>query len=147
VDVRTGVYELNRHPSDLAGVAHRRLRAMSLATGASIFLYDATGNRLKAMSRAYDSRFAGTLSPSEQRLAAESPASAIPQALDTGQMASEYGAVPLECSCIATPFALPSGEAGIVAFGLPMNDGLEEFKRPLDRVAKLIQSEMRRLAD
>jgi hypothetical protein len=87
------------------------------------------------------------LSPSAQRLAAESSASAVSQALDTGQMASEYGVVHLECSCIATPFALPSGEAGIVAFGLAMNGELEEFKRPLDRVAKLIQSEMRRLAD
>jgi hypothetical protein len=42
-------------------------------------------------------------------------------------VASEYGTVHLECSCIATPFALPSGEPGILAFGLPMSKDLERL--------------------
>jgi hypothetical protein len=138
-----GLHDLDRRRLDLAGVAHPRLQTMSLASGASIFLYDATGQKLQAICRTYGTRFAGVMSPSEQRLAAESPASAVSQALHAGQMASEYGAVHLECSCIAMPLALPSGEAAVLAFGLPTNDGLEAYKRPLDRMANLLQSAMR----
>jgi IclR helix-turn-helix domain len=142
----TGAYELDRRRSDLADLAYPRLRSMSQATGATLFMYDATGGKLEPMSRAYGFRFARILTPSEQCLAAASPASAVSQALNTGQMASEYGAVHQECACIATPFALPSGEAAVLAFGLPANGDMEGFKRPLDRVATLVQSEMRRLA-
>jgi IclR helix-turn-helix domain len=141
-----GLYELDRRRWDLASVAHPRLRSISLSTGASVFLYDATGKKLTAISRAYGSGFRGILSPSEQCLAAESPASAVSQALDTGHTAYEFGAVHPECSCIAKPFVLPSGEPGILAFGLPMSRDLESFKRPVDRVAKLIESDMHRLA-
>ncbi|ORW44678.1 hypothetical protein AWB89_16615 [Mycobacterium paraense] len=141
-----GLYELDRRRHDLAGVAAPRVRSMSLATKASIFLYDASGDRLSPMCRAYGSGFTGILSPAQQALGAESPGSAVSQALYSGHMASEYGEVHPECSCIATPFALPSGEPGIVAFALPMRKDLESFKRPLDRVAKLIQSDMHRMA-
>jgi hypothetical protein len=140
-----GVYELDCRRSELASIAHPRLRAISQATGATLFLYDATGGKLEPISRAYGSRFAQILTPTEQRLAAASPASAVSQALDTGQMASEYGAVNQACSCIATPFGLPSGEPAILAFGLPSKEDMETFKRPLDRTATLVQSEMRRL--
>jgi hypothetical protein len=140
-----GLYELDRRHFDLASIAHPRLRSMSQATGATLFLYDATGRKLKALSRAYGSRFTRIVSPSHQSLTAESPASALFQALATGQMAHEHGAVPVEYSCIATPFSLPSGEAAVLAMGLPMTRDMEAFKRPLDRVATLIESEMRRL--
>ena len=141
----SGLSELDVRHSDLAGVARPWLRTMSLATGASIFLYDATGDRLTAMSREYGSRFATILTPSEQRRVAEGPGSAASQALRSGQMAVEYGADHRESSCIATPFALPSGEPAVLSFGLPAGSRLEEFKRPLDRIGKLIQSDMRRL--
>lgn len=140
-----GLHELDRRRHDLAAVAQPRMRFMSLATKASIFLYDAPGNRLRAMCRAYGSGVSGVLSPSQQSLGAESPESAASQALYRGHMASEYGTVHPECSCIATPFALPSGEPGIVALALPMRKDLESFRRPLDRVAKLIQSDMHRM--
>lgn len=141
-----GLRELDRRRGDLARVAQPRVRSMSLATKASVFLYDASGNRLRAMCHAYGSGFIGVLSPSQQSLGAESPESAASQALYRGSMASEYGAVHPECSCIATPFALPSGEPGIIAFAHPTRKDLESFKRPLDRVAKLIQSDMHRMA-
>jgi predicted transcriptional regulator len=141
-----GLHELDRRRHDLAGVAEPRVRSISLATRASIFLYDAPANRLRAMCRAYGSGFTGILSASQQSLGAESPESAAYQALYRGHMTSEYGAVHPECSCIATPFPLPSGETGIIAFALPMRKDLESFKRPLDRVAKLIQSDMHRMA-
>jgi IclR-like helix-turn-helix domain-containing protein len=141
-----GLRELDRRRCDLGAVAEPRVRSMSLGTNASIFLYDAPGNRLRAMCRAYGSGFTGILSPAQQSLGAESPESAVSQALYRGHMAAEYGAVHPECSCIATPFALPSGQPGIVAFALPMRKDLESFKRPLDRVAKLIQSDMHRMA-
>ena len=140
-----GLSELDIRHSDLAGVARPRLRTVSLATGASLFLYDATENRLTPMSREYGSRFANILGPAEQRQVAEGPGSAAFQALRSGRMAAEYGTSHQDSSCLATPFALPSGEAAVLTFGLPAGSGLEEFKRPLDRIARLIQSDMRRL--
>lgn len=140
-----GVYCLDRRCSDLASVAHHRLRSLSMATGASVFLYDGTGKKLTAMSCAYGARWNGIMSRSEQRRAAENPASAARAALDTGRMTLKYRTAHPECSCIATPFYLPSGELAIITLGLPNRPSLEPFKRPLDMIARLIESDMRGL--
>lgn len=140
-----GLYDLDRRRRDLTNAAHHRLRSLSTATGASVFLYDGTGKKLTAMSRAYGARWDGILSRSQQRRAAENPASAARAALDSGRTAYMYGTVHPRCSSIAMPFALPSGEPAIVAFGLPIKANLEAFMRPLEQVAKHLESDMRRL--
>jgi DNA-binding IclR family transcriptional regulator len=83
----SGLAELHLLHSDLVDTARPRLRTMSLAAGASIFLYDGAGNRLTAVSREYGSRLANILRPAEQRQVAEGPGSSAAEALRSGQMA------------------------------------------------------------
>ena len=142
----SGVHELDRRFSDLASVAHRRLRSVTEATGASVFLYARSGHTLSAMSRFYGTRLGRVLSRYEQRTAAEGADSAIWLALRTGRLASEYRVMHPDCRAIAVPVALPSGGAAALAFGVPATWDVEPFKAPLVGVAARIEADMLRLA-
>lgn len=142
----SGAYELDRRFLDLGSVAHPRLRSVTEATGASVFLYARSGHTLSAMSRFYGTRLGRFLSRYEQRTAAEGADSAIWLALKTGRLATEHRVMHPDCRAIAVPVALPSGGDAALAFGLPATWDMEPFKAPLAGVAARIESDMLRLA-
>ena len=51
-----GLHDLDRRLPNLASVAHPRLRSVAQATGASLFLYARSGQRLDVMSCSYGAR-------------------------------------------------------------------------------------------
>ena len=51
-----GLHDLDRRLQNLASVAHPRLRSIAQATGASLFLYARSGQRLDVMSCSYGAR-------------------------------------------------------------------------------------------
>ncbi|MEU0038110.1 helix-turn-helix domain-containing protein [Streptomyces sp. NPDC006333] len=132
--------------SDLAGVAHPRMHALTRATGASLFLYtQSPGQPLNALSRSYGPRIGGVMTASEQRRGAEHPASAVWPALNLGQLAAEYSEADPRCDCLAMPFALDSGDMAILTLAQSRGVNLEPFKRLLDKTAALILTDLRRL--
>ncbi|TWD13589.1 IclR-like helix-turn-helix domain-containing protein [Streptomyces sp. T12] len=140
-----GIYDLARlgHPSALAAAAHRRLEVMSNATGATLFLHHYSNHTLQAVSHAYGTHVKGLVSPTEQTIAARHPASAIWQALKTGQLAAEYRQVRPECDCIAVPFSVAGGDIAVLSLARPAGSDIESLKRPLERAAALIRSDLR----
>jgi predicted transcriptional regulator len=140
-----GLHDLDRRLPNLASVAHPRLRSIAQATGASLFLYARSGERLDVMSRSYGARLGGALTRYEQRTAAENSESAIWLALNSGRLTTEYRVMHPDCCAIAVPLCLPSGEAAALAFGLPGHCDMEPFKAPLAGVASRIESDMLRL--
>ncbi|MEU9442257.1 helix-turn-helix domain-containing protein [Streptomyces sp. NPDC048304] len=134
-------------PSPLALVARPRLHALSQATGATLLLHRESGDALETLWCAFGPHFRRVMPPAEQRRAAVHPASAIWLALASGQMAAEYQEVHPGCNCIAAPVSLPSGGTGVVTLVRPDNLEVESLKRPLERVASRILSDIRRLGD
>jgi IclR helix-turn-helix domain len=142
----SGAYELDRRFSDLASVAHPRLRSVTEATGASVFLYARSGHALSALSRFYGTRLGRVLSRYEQATAAEGADSAIWLALKTGRPAAENRVMHPDCRAIAVPVTLPSGGEAALALGLPATWDVEPLKAPLAGVAARLESDMLRLA-
>ena len=142
----SGVHQLDHRLPELASIARPRLRYVTQATGATLFLYARSGQTLSAMSRSYGTRLGRVLSRSQQRTAAEGSGSAIWLALETGRLAADCRLMHPDCRAIAVPVALPSGEAAALAFGLPATWNVEPFKAPLAEVASCTESDMRRLA-
>ncbi|MEW2514809.1 helix-turn-helix domain-containing protein [Streptomyces sp. NPDC046870] len=132
-------------PSPEALVARPRLQALSHATGATLLLHRQSGDTLETLWCWFGPHFRRVMPPAEQRLAAVHPASAIWRALRFGELAAEYQEVHPGCNCIAAPFFLPSGDTGVVTLVRPDNLEVESLKRPLERVASKILSDMRRL--
>ena len=137
-----GLHDLDRRLPNLATVAHPRLRSIAQATGASVFLYARSGERLDVMSCSYGARLGGALTRNEQRTAAEYPESAIWLALNSGRLAMEHRVMHPDCCAIAVPLCLPTGEAAALGFGLPGHCDMEPFKAPLAEVASRIESDM-----
>jgi predicted ArsR family transcriptional regulator len=140
----SGFLDVDRRHTDLVNVAGTRLYAMTRATGAAMCLYTKSGAGLRIVSRTYGPRVTQLMTASDQAAAAEHPASAIWQALQTGQMAAEHRQTHPDCCCIATPFTLASGETAVLGLALPDHQAVESLKRPLDKVASLIVADLDR---
>jgi DNA-binding IclR family transcriptional regulator len=130
---------------DVGAVAHPRLSRLSRATGGSLVLYAGSRETLQVLHRWYGARVGRVMTASEQRQAAEHPASAAWQALERGQLAVEYREAHPECNCMAAPFVLPSGDCAVLALAQPGHVDLEALKRPLERMTSLLVSDLRRL--
>jgi hypothetical protein len=139
-----GLYELDRRPQELASIARQRLYAMTQATGATICLYQNSPTALRPVALAHGRRMAPVMTAFDQTKAAEHPASAMWQALKTGQLASEHREVHPDCCCIATPFTLPSGDIAILGLALPDHRAVEALKRPLDKLTSHILADIHR---
>lgn len=94
------------------------------------------------MSRSYGPLISRFASAPEQSLAAEHPGPAVWLALNTGRLSAEYAQVNPDCRRVAAPLALPSGDAAILLLALTRGRDLESLKRPLERLASTIHSEM-----
>jgi hypothetical protein len=140
----SGLLDVDRRHTDLVSVAGTRLYAMTRATGAAMCLYTKSGAGLRIVSRTYGPRVTRVMTASDQAAAAEHPASAIWQALRTGQMAAEHRQVHPDCCCVATPLTLASGEIAVLGLALPDHQAVESLKRPLDKVASLIVADLDR---
>jgi hypothetical protein len=145
--VGTALRDLDRRHSDLGAIARPRLHALMRATGATVFLYTKSGDTLSAVSRSYGPLVTNRIPASEQDLAGEHPESAIWLALERGQLAAEYGKVHPDFSCIATPFALPSGGTAVLNLASPSRRDVDALKPALDRNAALLVTDIRRLQD
>ena len=130
-------------PTALAATARLRLEALSRATGATLFLHQYHNDTLEALCHLYGAQVGHHVSAAGQRSAARHPDSAIWQALETGRLAAEYGEVRPECHCIAVPFCVPGGDVAVLSLARPASSELESLKRPLERVACLIRSDLR----
>jgi hypothetical protein len=139
-----GLEHLDRRPQELANIARQRLYAMTQATGATICLYQSSPTALRFVTMAHGRLMVPVLTAFDQTKAPEHPASAMWQALKTGQLASEHREVHPDCCCIATPFSLPSGDIAILGLALPDHRAVEALKRPLDKLASLILADIRR---
>ena len=137
-----GLHDLDRRLPNLASVAHPRLRSIAQATGASLFLYTRSGQRLDVMSCAYGARLGRALTRNEQHAAAENPESVIWLAINSGRLAVERRAMHPDCRAIAAPLCLPTGEVAAIGFGLPAHCDMEPFKGPLVEVASHIEYDM-----
>jgi DNA-binding IclR family transcriptional regulator len=137
-----GLHDLDRRLQNLASVAHPRLRSIAQATGASLFLYARSGQRLDVMSCSYGARLGRAVTRKEQHAAAENSESVIWLALNSGRLAVEHRAMHPDCRAIAAPLCLPTGEAAAVGFGLPAHRDMEPFKAPLAEVAAHIETDM-----
>jgi predicted transcriptional regulator len=137
-----GLHDLDRRLPNLASVAHSRLRSVAQATGASLFLYARSGQRLDVMSRSYGARLGRALTRNEQHAAAENPESVIWLAINSGRLAVERRPMHPDCHAIAAPLCLPSDEAAAIGFGLPAHCDMEPFKAPLAEVASHIETDM-----
>ena len=137
--------DLDRRDTDLEAVARPRLSAMTQGTGATLFIYRKSGATLSAFARSYGPGLSRLITPTDQAAAAEHPASATLRALQSGQLAAEHGETHPDCSSIATPFLLPSGDAAVLALGLPRQCDVEMLKRPLDRLAMRILADIERM--
>ncbi|GBG39819.1 helix-turn-helix domain-containing protein [Mycobacterium montefiorense] len=140
-----GFHDVDRRHSDLGGAAHPRLYAVTHATGATLCLYLRSAEKLRFLTSTQGHRTARVMTAFEQSVAPKHPASAVWQAVETGRLASEHRVVHPECCCIATPFALPSGDIAVLGLALPDHRAVEALKRPLDRVASLIVDDVNRL--
>jgi hypothetical protein len=140
----SGLHEVDRRHTDLGSVARHRLYAMTRATGATLCLFTKSGDQLRIVSRTYGQRVTQLMTASEQAVVAEHPASAIWQALQTGQLAAEHRQVHPDCCCIATAFPLASGDTAVLGLALPDHHAVESLKRPLDKVASLILADLDR---
>jgi len=141
-----GFHDLDRRPKDLASVAWQRLHAMTQATGATLCLYQKSRTAMRFLTRTQGRRMTHVMDAFDQTKAPEHPASAMWQAVETGQMASEHREVHPDCCCIATPFSLPLGDIAILGLALPDHRAVEALKRPLDEVASQILGDIDRLA-
>jgi DNA-binding IclR family transcriptional regulator len=140
-----GLHDLDRRLPNLARVAHPRLHSIAQATGASLFLYARSGQRLDVISCSYGARLGRALTRNEQHVAAENPESVIWLALNSGRLAVEHHAMHPGCRAIAAPLCLPTGEAAAIGFGLPGDCDMERFTAPLAEIASHIESDMQRL--
>jgi IclR helix-turn-helix domain len=141
-----GIHDLDRRPQELASIARQRLYAMTQATGATICLYQNSPMALRFVTVAHGRLMTSVMNAFDQTKEADHPASAMWQALKTGQLASEHREVHPDCCCIATPFSLPSGDIAILGLALPDHRAVEALKRPLDKVASLILADIHRSA-
>jgi IclR helix-turn-helix domain len=141
-----GLHDLDRRHKDLGSIARQRLYAMTQATGATICLYQKSPTTLRLLTRTYGRFMTHVMTGFDQTTAAEHPASAMWQALETGQLASEHREVHPACSCIAIPFSLPAGDIAVLGLALPDHRAVESLKRPLANVASLILADIDRLA-
>ena len=140
-----GLRDLDRRQMDLADVAGRRLYAMTRETGATLCLYQQAPTTLHLLTRTYGRLMTQVMTGFDQTTAAEHPASAMWQALKSGHLASEHRQVHPDCCCIATPFELPSGDIAVLGLALPDHRAVESLKRPLDKLASLILSDIDQL--
>lgn len=140
-----GILELSGFdPSSmLAATARLRLEALSRATGATLFLHRYTNGRLDTVCHAFGAHVALHVSAEQQHTAARHPESAIWRALETGRLSAEYGRVRAECNCIAVPFSVSGTDIAVLSLARPTSHELESLKRPLERVATLIGSDLR----
>ena len=140
----SGFHEVDRRHTDLGSVARTRLYAMTRATGATLCLLVKSGPELRVLSRTYGRRVTQVMTAADQAVAAEHPASAIWQALQTGQLSAEHREAHPDCCCIATPFSLASGDIAVLGLALPDHHAVESLKRPLGKVASLIVADLDR---
>jgi predicted ArsR family transcriptional regulator len=140
-----GFHDLDRRQVDLGVLARRRLYEMTRATGATLCLYQHSTEKLRLLARAHGRLMTQVMTSFEQSVAPEHPASAMWQAIESGQLAAEHREVHPECCCIATPFGLPSGDIAVLGLALPDHRAVELLKRPLDRVASQILDDVNRL--
>lgn len=143
-----GILELSGFdPSSmLAATARLRLEALSRATGATLFLHRFTNGELVTVCRAFGTQVGLHVSTEQQHSSARHPESAIWRALDTGRLSAEYGRVRAECNCIALPFTVSgtdTADVAVLSLARPTSHELESLKRPLERVATLIGSDLR----
>ncbi|MFE7892760.1 helix-turn-helix domain-containing protein [Streptomyces sp. NPDC057412] len=143
-----GILELSGFdPSSmLAATARLRLEALSRATGATLFLHRYTNGELGTVCQAFGAQVGLHVSAEQQHSSARHPESAIWRALETGRLSAEYGRVRAECNCIALPFSVSgtdTADVAVLSLARPASHELESLKRPLERVATLIGSDLR----
>jgi DNA-binding Lrp family transcriptional regulator len=129
-------------PPVLADVIRPRLRAFSLSTGASLFLSIKKPNGLLIVDRFHGYRMS-SISDEESNKALEQPASVVWKALEKGQAVLEQGEVHPDYACIGTILETPSGETAVLSLALPRSGEIGRLRKPLDRSASLIASEVR----
>jgi predicted transcriptional regulator len=137
--------DLDRRDRDLEAVVRPRMCAMTQATGATLFIYRSTGTTLRAFARSYGQGLSRLVLPTDQATAAEHPASATVRALQSGQLTAEHGEAHPNCSGLAMPFSLPCGDAAVLSLGLPQQCDVEMLKRPLERLAVRILTDIERM--
>ncbi|TWD13523.1 IclR-like helix-turn-helix domain-containing protein [Streptomyces sp. T12] len=142
-----GIQDLARsvHPTPLVAAAQPRLEAMSKATGATLFLHHYFHHSLEEVSSAYGSQVGRLVSVAEQELAVRHPSSALWRALKSGELSTEYREVRPECNCMAVSLPLPMDSTAVLSLARPVGAQLEDLKRPMQRMASLIHSDLRRL--
>ncbi|MFJ4759069.1 helix-turn-helix domain-containing protein [Streptomyces sp. NPDC088763] len=140
-----GILELSGFdPSSmLAATARPRLEALSRATGATLFLHRYTHGELDTVCQAFGAQVGLHVSAAQQHASARHPESAIWRALERGRLSAEYGRVRAECNCIAVPFSASGTDVAVLSLARPTSHELESLKRPLERMATLIGSDLR----
>ncbi|OBA63355.1 hypothetical protein A5647_05975 [Mycobacterium sp. 1100029.7] len=143
----TGFHDLDQRRSDLGSVARPRMYAMTHATGATLSLCLQSSKKLRPLANTSGRLTTQVMTAYQQSTAPVHPASAMWEAIQTGQLAAEHRVVHPECCCIATPFELPSGEVAVLGLAMPDQRAVEALKRPLEKVASSILEDVSRLGD